>query len=113
MTAPEPEPTPRPTAAELAAVGAPVLYTPEEAAPITGKSDYWLKRKAGKGEIPHTRLGRTVMFSPADLSEIARNGARKPQAAPAAVTPIAGRRKRAAGDRTLEARVPRRKRGAA
>lgn len=103
----------RPTPEELAAVGAPVLYSPEEAAAILpGKTAYWLKRNAGKEAIPHTRLGRTIMFSPADLSEIARTGARKPSAAPAAVTPITGRRK-AADDGTLQPRVPRRKRGAA
>jgi hypothetical protein len=105
----------RPTPEELAAVGAPVLYSPEEAeAILPGKTAHWLKRKAGKGEIPHTRLGRTIMFSPADLSEIARAGARKPQAAPAAVTPIAGRRKAAEGGKAIQASVPRRKqRGAA
>jgi hypothetical protein len=104
----------RPTPEELAAVGAPVLYSPEEAAEILpGKSAYWLKRNAGKGTIPCTRLGRTVMFTPADLSEIARAGARKPQAASSAPVPIAGRRKAPEGGRTLKARVPKRKQGAA
>ena len=52
----------------------PLLYTAEEARELLGKarSADWLKRKAGIGLIPCTRIGRTVMWSRADLEELIR-----------------------------------------
>lgn len=102
----------RPSPGELAAVGAPVLYSPEEAAAILpGKTAHWLKKKAREGKIPHARIGRTVMFTPADLTEIAREGARKPRPAPGAVVLASrARRTQAQGGRVLQSRVPPRKR---
>jgi hypothetical protein len=101
--------------AALAASGAPVLYSPEEAEMILpGKTAYWLKNQARLRRIPCTRLGRTVLFTPADLNEIARDGARKPATEPAGVVPISGGRKKApVAGRKLQARVPRKNRGAA
>ena len=84
----------RPTPAELAAVGAPILYSPDEAAEIldpSGKlTGYWLLRRARSGEFPHVKPGRSIVFSPADLAEIARSlkkPGRPKGAAPAAPRP--------------------------
>lgn len=33
-------------------------------------SEDWLKRKAGRGEIPHTRIGRSVRWSDADIERL-------------------------------------------
>ena len=60
--------TARPSPEELAAVGAPVHYTPGEAAAIldpSGKTTgYWLLKRARSGEFPCTRVGRSIVFSP-------------------------------------------------
>jgi hypothetical protein len=107
------------TPEERIAAGLPVMYSPEEAVSLgilPGLTVNWLKRQAGRGAIPCTRLGRVIMFSAADLTEIARRGARKPQGdAPAAeVTPITkGQKAPAAGSRKLQPREPRSRRGAA
>ncbi len=46
-------------------------YTPEEAANyLKVVTAHWLKRKAGAGAIPHTRLGRKVVFTEAHLQAI-------------------------------------------
>ncbi len=46
-------------------------YTPEEAAKyLKVVTAHWLKRKAGAGAIPHTRLGRKVVFTEAHLQAI-------------------------------------------
>ena len=103
---------------ELNAAGLPVLYSPEEVEELRLLPEVtanWLKRKAGLGLVPCTRLGRTIMFSAGDITEIACSGAQKPRdaAAAATVTPIAAsRRKAPGGERKLRARPPR-KRGAA
>ncbi|HMG62276.1 MAG TPA: helix-turn-helix domain-containing protein [Streptosporangiaceae bacterium] len=81
----------RPDPAQLAAVGAPVLYTPDEAALIldpSGKlTGYWLLRRARSGEFPHMKPGRSIVFSPANLAEIAKGlnvpARPRPPAAPA------------------------------
>jgi hypothetical protein len=103
---------------ELNAAGLPVLYSPEEVEQLRLLPEVtanWLKRKAGLSLIPCTRLGRTVMFSADDITEIARSGAQRPKdvAAAATVTPIAsGKRKAPGAEPKLRARPPR-KRGAA
>jgi len=107
------------TPEERIAAGLPVMYSPEEAVSLgilPGLTVNWLKRQAGREAIPCTRLGRVIMFSAGDLTEIARRGARKPQdGSPAApVTPIAGKQKAVpSGGRKLQAREPRSRRGAA
>jgi hypothetical protein len=95
---------------QRAAAGVPVLFTPEEAAQILRKSAYWLKRNAGQGTIPHTRIGRTISFTAADLAEITRNGARKPGTATAAAPAAPARVTRDAAVAALQPRVPRRRR---
>jgi len=87
--------TARPSPEELAAVGAPVHYTPAEAAAIldpSGKTTgYWLLKRARSGLFPCTRVGRSIVFSPANLAEIAR-GLNKP-AAPRTIATAASRSK--------------------
>lgn len=51
------------------------MWTPEVSAPKVGKSPNWLKEKARASEIPHHRMGRTIMFTPSDVAEIIENGA--------------------------------------
>lgn len=56
----------------------PLLYTAEQASQRLGVDDdgkplvsaYWLKRKAGKGLIPHTRLGKSAVWSEQDLADL-------------------------------------------
>lgn len=96
--------------------GVPALYSPEQAAEwFPRKTANWLKARARAGVIPCTRMGRTIMFSEADLAEIARMGQQRPKA-----VQISGRtppRKQAApasgGEPVLKAKVPPRKRKAA
>ena len=95
--------------------GIPVMRSPKEAAEFfPGKTANWLKVQARKGAIPCTRLGRTIMFSEADLAAIALMGQQRPAATPlVARTP---RRKMATaskGEPALKAKVPPRKRSAA
>lgn len=96
--------------------GTPVFRTPAQMAEIfPGKMANWFKVQARSGAIPCTRLGRTIMFSEADLAEIARMSQQRPRPAPlAGRTP---RRKQAAasrdGEPVLKAKVPPRKRKAA
>lgn len=95
--------------------GVPVLYSPEQAAGwFPRKTANWLKAQARKGAIPCTRLGRTIMFSDADLAEIARMGQQRPK--PTALTARTPRRKQSAarsGEPVLRAKAPPRKRSAA
>lgn len=114
----------RPTPEELAAVGAPVLYAPDEAAEIldpSGKTTgYWLLRRARSGQFPCTQVGRSKVFSPANLAEIARllNKPSRPKT-PAATGTSRGRSSSARGKTAdaaapaSHAKTPRRRRGAA
>lgn len=114
----------RPDPAELAAVGAPILYAPDEAAAIldpSGKTTaYWLLKRARSGQFPCTHVGRSRVFSPANLAEIARI-LNKPSRAGTATSTGAGRSRassakgKAPGTASAgsQAKGPRRKRGAA
>ncbi|MFD7652874.1 helix-turn-helix domain-containing protein [Actinosynnema sp. NPDC059797] len=53
-----------------------LLHTPAEAAALLAVRESWLRRKAGRREIPCTFLGKHLRFSPDDLASIARSGAR-------------------------------------
>ncbi|MFI0540434.1 helix-turn-helix domain-containing protein [Streptomyces sp. WSLK1-3] len=52
--------------------GAPLprLYRPEEIAEALGCSAWWVKDRARRGLIPHTRVGRAYRFTTAHLAEI-------------------------------------------
>lgn len=53
-----------------------LLYTPAEAAALLAVRESWLRRKAGRREIPCTFLGKHLRFSSDDLTSIAQTGAR-------------------------------------
>ncbi|WP_441173107.1 helix-turn-helix domain-containing protein [Micromonospora palomenae] len=48
----------------------PRLYTPAEAAALLRVSESWLRRRAGRRQIPCTFLGKHLRFSAADLAAI-------------------------------------------
>lgn len=50
----------------------PRLYRPEEIAEALGCSAWWVKDRARRGLIPHTRVGRAYRFTAAHLAEIVR-----------------------------------------
>jgi hypothetical protein len=50
------------------------LYTPEEAAVFIGKTAWWLEDQVRACTIPHTRIGRTVMFSAEHIRAITAQG---------------------------------------
>jgi hypothetical protein len=56
------------------------LYTPEEAGARLGKTAYWMNQKARDGRIPDTAMGRTRMFSAANIRAIIRMFANEPTA---------------------------------
>lgn len=70
MTAPVP-------AAPACDIQCPHLHTPEETSPLIGGA--WtartLRDKAGRKEIPHTRIGRAIRFSHEDIAQLIRDGA--------------------------------------
>lgn len=60
----------------------PRLYTPAEAAALLRVPESWLRRRAGRRQIPRTFLGKHLRFSAADLVAII-----------AAAEPATGRRR--------------------
>ncbi|WP_107074952.1 helix-turn-helix domain-containing protein [Micromonospora sp. MH33] len=62
---------------------APHLYTPAEAAALLRVPESWLRRRAGRRQIPRTFLGKHLRFSAADLAAIIA----------AAAEPATGRRR--------------------
>ena len=61
----------------------PRLYTPAEAAALLRVPESWLRRRAGRRQIPRTFLGKHLRFSAADLAAIIA----------AAAEPATGRRR--------------------
>jgi excisionase family DNA binding protein len=61
--------------------GAPLprLYRPEEIAEALGCSAWWVKDRARRGLIPHTRVGRAYRFTAAHLAEIVRLHEERPK----------------------------------
>jgi len=57
-------------------VSARLLHLPAVAADILSVPESWLRRKAGRREIPCTFVGKHLRFSDDDLRVIARSGAR-------------------------------------
>jgi len=92
---------------------APVSYDAEEAGKILHRSANWMKTKARAGKIPFTRLGRQMVWTPQNLSEILRAGEQKPRPAALAARPPARRRPSADGPAVLQARPQRQRKGAA
>jgi excisionase family DNA binding protein len=57
-------------------LGAPLLYTPDQAAVILTVKESWLRRQAGQRRIPSTCLGKHLRFSHADLEAIVASAQR-------------------------------------
>lgn len=60
----------------------PLLMTTAEAAQTLGLTEGYLKRGAAARSIPHTRVGRYVRFSQADLAAIIAAGQVSPIVSP-------------------------------
>lgn len=99
----------------------PRLYRPEEIAETLGCSAWWVKDRARRRLIPHTRVGRAYRFTAGHLTEIVRlyeaRPARPPQGGAAVAAPVsppatqaAPQPRRAPGTSapSLRARPPRR-----
>ena len=56
--------------------GAPLLYTPGQAAVILAVKESWLRKQAGRRRIPSTHLGKHLRFSHADLEAIVASAQR-------------------------------------
>ncbi|MFI7492969.1 helix-turn-helix domain-containing protein [Micromonospora echinaurantiaca] len=56
----------------------PHLYTPAEAAARLRVSESWLRRRAGRRQVPCTFLGKHLRFSAADLAAIIAAAAQPP-----------------------------------
>ncbi|MEV0117681.1 helix-turn-helix domain-containing protein [Streptomyces sp. NPDC050844] len=62
---------------------APRLYTPEQAARLLQVPASWLRKKAAAHAIAHTRIGRHLRFSTADLHALMLAGQHPPAEHPA------------------------------
>lgn len=56
--------------AELPPLHEDVLYDAEQAGQYIGHSDIWMKRAARSGQIPARQVGRTWMWSAANIRSI-------------------------------------------
>ena len=70
------------------------LCTPAEAARVLAVPESWLRRQVTARLVPHTRLGKHLRFSHADLVLIAAAAARPAAAAVPARRPVRARRPR-------------------
>ncbi|MEI5525398.1 helix-turn-helix domain-containing protein [Streptomyces brasiliscabiei] len=99
----------------------PRLYRPEEIAETLGCSAWWVKDRARRRLIPHTRVGRAYRFTAGHLTEIIRiheepaprsaqrNPPRTPQPAPTTTSSRTGRLPQSPmPSARLQARPPRR-----
>ena len=66
----------------VAGGGESLLFTPARAAELLAVRESWLRRKAGRREIPCTSVGKHLRFSAEDLRAIVAGGSR----------PVRGRR---------------------
>ncbi|MBW1597936.1 helix-turn-helix domain-containing protein [Streptomyces sp. JJ38] len=66
------------------------LYRPEEIAEVLGCSAWWVKDRARRRLIPHTRVGRAYRFTADHLAEIVRLYEERPTLPPRAVAAVAG-----------------------
>lgn len=65
-----------------AEVGVPRLYTPEQAAQLLQVPASWLRKRAAADAIAHTRIGRHLRFSTADLRALVHAGQHPPALQP-------------------------------
>jgi excisionase family DNA binding protein len=66
--------TAAPTAAELELK----CFTPEEAAPLLGKTANWIREACRDGRIPHTNVGKSPRLTADHIRQIRANGERLP-----------------------------------
>lgn len=91
----------------------PRLHRPEEIAKALGCSTWWVKDRARRGLIPHTRVGRAYRFTAAHLAEIIRlheerpvRSADNPVAGPEPTTPHRVRARASQPPRPAKATTP-------
>lgn len=53
----------------------PIHYTPDQAAEMLGVTKRWLEDHARRRQIPHTRLGRRLLFTTAQIERISAQNA--------------------------------------
>ena len=58
------------------------LYTPAEAAERLKVTETWLKKRVSARSIPHTRIGRHIRFSDADLAALVAQSGVSPTTTP-------------------------------
>jgi excisionase family DNA binding protein len=75
---------PVPDVVELGSTGltTPALYTIAEAARLLNVPVGWLSKKVSAHEVPHTRLGKHVRFTPEHIQLIIAAGEQQPRAVP-------------------------------
>lgn len=61
----------------------PLLYTPAEAAELLKLKESWLRRAVQDKSIPHTKVGKHLRFSVADLAEIVTTSRQPVEVVPA------------------------------
>ncbi|MGJ5876647.1 helix-turn-helix domain-containing protein [Streptomyces griseiscabiei] len=83
----------------------PRLYRPEEIAEALGCSAWWVKDRARRGLIPHTRVGRAYRFTAAHLAEIVRLHEERPKRSVSS-TPVSRATTSPPAGRTRAARPP-------
>lgn len=87
-------------------------YGADEAGAKLGRSGDWMKKQGRAGNIPFTRVGQSMRWTPAHIREILRAGEQRPKAVLTARTP--GRKQATASAApVLKAKTPPRKRKAA
>ncbi|OLZ72833.1 DNA-binding protein [Streptomyces sp. IMTB 2501] len=91
----------------------PRLYRPEEIAEALGCSAWWVKDRARRGLIPHTRIGRAYRFTAEHLAETIRLHEERPTRSvskavdgPAATSPPAVRTRASQTPRPTKATTP-------
>jgi excisionase family DNA binding protein len=65
-----------------ASVTSPVVFTIAEAARLLHVPVGWLSKKVTAHEVPHTRLGKHVRFTPEHIRLIIASGEQQPQTVP-------------------------------
>jgi len=83
----------------------PRLRTPKEIAGSLGCSEWWVKERARRREIPFVRVGGAYRFKDEHLAEILEIFEQRPEAVPGAAT-VAPRRRTQARPAPTEQVVP-------
>jgi hypothetical protein len=95
--------------------GLPRLYSARDVAEALNASEWWVKKEAREGRLPHTFLAGKYQFTAAHLAEIVAQHERRPEASGTAATIPRRRQAAPTADLSvprLQARPPRRLRSA-